>query len=246
MEAGTRMEPVILEWFGDELGVTVERCGTLYQSKQWPWLGCTPDGLAHFQNPAVDVFVQAKNALFGSDWSIDADGILSPKRVWIQVQTEMAVTGKEAIYVAAICGGWDFKWALVHRDDEFIDGVIVPKTREFMDAVEAKEPLPVDFTDSGARALAKLYPEETPEKTMALPIEFMDLDDEYKVLVLAERTCKEQRTEIRNRVMEAMGEAAYGTLPDGTVWSWRTQHTEIKAKPAGSRTNRVLRRKGGK
>ena len=81
---------------------------------------------------------------------------------------------------------------------------------------------------------------------MALPIEFMDYDYAYNAAAEVERDAKTTKNEIRNRVMEAMGEAAYGTLPDGTVWSWRTQHTEIKAKPAGSRTNRVLRRKGGK
>ena len=51
------------------------------------------------------------SAFKAGEWE---DGI--PDEYYLQVQHYMAVTGYQGAYVAALIGGNNFRWKLIHRD----------------------------------------------------------------------------------------------------------------------------------
>lgn len=213
---GLKMEPLILTEYGAEAGLPVESFGYTLRSKQWPWLGCTPDGV----EAPTGRFVQAKNAAGFQRWEQYDNGVIEPRRVWVQVQAEMAVTGATECIVVALVRGFDLRWALVPRDDTFIDEQMIPACQTFMQSIEDEEMLPMDFTESCTDALSLMYPEAEIKKTILLPSSFQDLDERYVELAAEGKLVKRKQDVIKNIVRSKMGDCALGNVTNGAYWRW--------------------------
>lgn len=113
MEAGTRLEPVMRQWFQDQTGIAVRRQG-LTRSKANPFMQVSLDGLT------IDGGVfesKATNWRLADEW--DDDQV--PDHAEIQVQHGMAVTGRPHAWVVVLVDGWDFQIRRVERDEKLID-----------------------------------------------------------------------------------------------------------------------------
>lgn len=218
-EMGHRMEPYILEMVAADLGATdwthygSDEGTSIHASTRWGFLACTLDGELTVEG--VRYQAEVKNTDRWEDWT---EG--PPAAYWIQCQHQMAVTGERRMLLCVLGRGWILRWAWVDRDDTFILGTLVPECEAFMGNVERRELPPVDASDHTRRALAALFPDATKGEQKALPGEFIDLSREYDVLVRQAAVLGEQIEAIKNRVRAALGTAEYGSLPDGSGWSW--------------------------
>ncbi len=231
---GQRLEGVILEAFAEEIGHPVDRYGLLIRSTEHPFMLCTPDGV--FTKDGTRYYVQAKNTMMASAWEEDV-----PDHVKVQVQHEMAVTGAEACYVAALVFGNRLRWARVERDQSFIEDVLIPAEREFWRLVEAREPAPPDASEHTRKALEKLYPEDSGEMVV-LDGSFTDLHVERLELLDRQKATKRRLQEIGNTFRHAMGSATFAQLQNGVIYSLRTQTR--KEHMVKESTFRVLRQAG--
>lgn len=113
MEVGTRLEPVLRQWFTDEQGITVRRQG-LVRSKANPIMQVSLDGLTDDGG-----ILEAKFSGLADEWE---DGQI-PDHAEVQVQHGMAVTGRSHAWVVALIDGWnlDFIIRKVDRDQGLID-----------------------------------------------------------------------------------------------------------------------------
>lgn len=230
---GRRLEPVILAGLAEELSIAMHSDGRLLRSREHPFMTCTPDGITH-----SGAWVQAKNTMLASEWT---DG--PPKRVWVQCQHEMAVTGAPEMIAAALLLGSRLVWQTLYRDEGFIQDILIPAEAHFWKLTEAHEPVPPDGSEHTKRALLALYPEDSGE-IISLDGEFTELDTERVCLLDDKKGIESRLREIDNTFRHAMKDATFAALPNGASYSLKTQTR--KAHEVKESTFRVLRRKKGK
>jgi putative phage-type endonuclease len=238
MAWGRKLEPIIVAEFGVRTDRRVQHISEkmLLRSTRWPFMQCTLDGkqwpeIFDVADQAMDPWfpIEAKNSTDSDLWG---DGI--PRITWVQVQHQLAVTGKPWGSVGILLWGCEFKWCDVPRNDEFIEEILVPRCQEFWDLVQSGgPPPPVDGHKETAKALAKIFP-QTSDETVTLPGEFTDLSSQLQTMKKSEKDTKTIRAEVENKIRLAIGEAAYGLLPNGDSYSW-------KANKNGARTLRFKR-----
>lgn len=85
------------------------------------------------------------------------DGV--PEYVQLQVQHQLAVTGKPAADVAVLLGGQHLEIYRILRDEQLIERLIALE-QAFWRNVEADTPPPADGSESAEMALRCLYPED--------------------------------------------------------------------------------------
>ncbi len=167
--------------------------------------------------------LEAKNSTDSDLWS---DGI--PRRTWVQIQHQLAVTGKPWGSVAILLWGNEFKWCDVPRNDEFIEGTLVPRCAEFWKrVVGGGPPPPVDGHPETAKALAKIFPQKS-EAIVTLPGKFTDLSHELEMMKPRMKADVERRAEMENKLREAIGGANSGLLPNGDEYTWKTNKRGVR------------------
>lgn len=233
MKWGRRMEPVIIQGLAEEIGVPIKSDGRLLRSRKHPFMTCTPDGLCD-----DGIWAQIKNTMLAADW---ADEV--PKRVWVQVQHEMAVTDAPECIAAALLFGNRLVWQRVPRDDDFIQTQLIPVEQNFWEMTEAREPVPPDGSEATKRALLALFPHDTGEE-ITLDGSFVDAHDERLELKETIKTAKDRLAELDNRFKFAMEDATFAALPNGVLYSLKSQTR--KEHFVKESTFRVLRSKNPK
>ena len=221
---GNILEPIVAAHYTKHTGLKVRKTNAILQhpddDKGWM--------LANIDYSIVgskDVqILECKTAgEFGS--RLWRDG--PPEYVQVQVQHQLAVTGRHAADVCVLLHGQKIEIHRIERDEEVIVRLIELE-RRFWDYVMTDTPPPADGSDSAGKALQALYPFDGGE-TLDLSEEpafieaFADL-----VSVRAEiEARKELEAQLKQRIQERMGEASYARFATGEV-SW-------KRNKAGSR-----------
>jgi len=237
MEIGLLQEPVIKRLFEQRTGLDVETTDkpTVYIDDRRPYLSATLDGeLCDEDGKAV---WEAKNVdhFMGAEWE---DGC--PLRVQIQTQHQMMVTGYRRAYIAALIGGNRLVWRRYERNDKFI-AAMLPTLSHFWNCVQARTPPPVDASVATGQALARLYREDDGE-TVLLPDEAVEWDEKLLAVKTEIKGLENIKRGLENEIKAAMGSAAYGQIPGGGRYSWKTSTRHEKAREAREVTIRTLRR----
>lgn len=238
---GLRLEPLIIEAAEEELGIQAYHNDnhTILGSLTGEPFFCTPDGLCMWEERDGVGLVQAKDS-FGWDEEI-------PQEVWIQEQAEMAVTGLEWSLVLGLMHR-KLVWKVVERDELFIRESIDPAVMDFWRLVLLADGLPDEYIDgSGAtkKALARLFPEPTPEKYVELGGDFQELHLERVELKKQTRVWDERIKEIENKLRNKIGAATYGKLPNGGVYSIKLVQVPAETKLREAHSHRRIHFKKG-
>ncbi|KQB61306.1 MULTISPECIES: YqaJ viral recombinase family protein [Acidovorax] len=152
---GSLLEPIVAAHYTRRTGNRVRRINAVLQHPEHPWM------LANIDREvlgATDVqLLECKTAGIQGAW-LWRDGV--PEYVQLQVQHQLAVTGKQAADVAVLLGGQELQIFRIERDEELIAQLITLE-REFWGYVERGQAPPADGSDSADRALRALYPRDT-------------------------------------------------------------------------------------
>ncbi len=237
---GHLMEPVIETLYARERPeariIVAPPPFTIYRNAEFPaWMTCTPDRLiADGGVSPVGIPLELKNVDFhlGLDWQEEP-----PLGFIIQLQHQMAVLGADVGVLAALVGGNSFRWVEFQRDDEFIDGVLVPALARFMYALTNQIQPAADDSERTREALKLAYPLREPGKSIPLPASFFDWDAKRQSAIKAIKELEGLKREAESNILREMGDADLGVLPNGVVYSNRSQKR-------GTTTFRVFRRKG--
>lgn len=219
IEFGLKLEGIVLDTLAERTGRQVERWPQhqVVRHPEHEWMLCTPDAFQEDPKRGRGI-VQAKttSAFQRRAW----DGDEPPLHYHVQIQHEMEVTGCTWGTLCCLIGGQRFAWFDVERNDTFIDRLI-EQERRFWELVQSETPPQPDGTASCAAVLAKLYPEETGE-SIALPPEAADWDARWLEIQDEIKRLNDEKTELKNKLKAAIGNASIGALSDGTVWIYRT------------------------
>lgn len=212
---GTILEPIVAASYTQQTGRRVRKVNAVLQHPDKPWM------LANLDREVIgcsDVqILECKTAgEFGA--RLWRDGV--PEYVQLQVQHQLAVTGKQAADVAVLMCGQQLEVHRIQRDDLLIAKLIALQ-EQFWHYVTSDTPPPVDGSDSAATALQCLYPRDTGEQLdfsedPQMSALFTDLQnvrfqaDKYKKL----------EEQIKQQIQQTMGDASKATFETGSV-SWK-------------------------
>ena len=236
--AGLRLEPFIAEWALEEMGKRGQPYGWLIRSVEHSWMQCTPDWMV--EERELDgpdgirrmVPFQIKNTMLASDWD---DGV--PTAVMIQCQHELIVTGAPWGYVAALLTGNRIRWAKIEPDHE-LQKKIVEETAKFWDDFSHGREMEVDGSAATTMALKAMHPADNGE-TIALDGKLMEMSREVTELKDERKITEKEIVTRENKLRAAIGDATYGTFPDGSGYSLKT--TVRKGFTTKDSTFRTLR-----
>jgi predicted phage-related endonuclease len=172
-------------------------------------------------NTTIRGLYEAKTASRGVDRWKDADGkFIVPEHVQVQVQHNLAVTGYDTAWVAALLLSPtpDLKIFPIERDEASIT-MLYEYEAEFWRMVQERRPPAVDGSDETSQALRRAYAK--PTKTSVA------LDEEQAALLVMWRTAKQleveahaSRQSAENAIMAIMGDAEVATVDDRVMVTW--------------------------
>lgn len=208
---GTLLEPYVAVAYQQKTNRKVRKLNAVLQHPTLPFM------LANIDREVIgsaDVqILECKTAgEFGSRlWK---DGV--PEYIHLQVQHQLAVTGKAAADVAVLLCGQKLEIHRIERDEEVIARLMVLESH-FWGYVESDTPPPADGSESAARALRQLYRgndttlDFTADAELGRTFDALaDLDEEIAV--------KEAEAERLKQVLQqAMGDASKATFANGVV-----------------------------
>lgn len=217
--------------------------GALLASREWPWLATTLDAEIIREEGGPWEVYEGKSSKYEDGW--DEDEQMVPLAYLLQANSQLMVTKAPAAFLFGVIGGSNPKQIVVRPRESFWP-VIAAATRAFMDLVERAEPPPV--TSKSGRGLEKLFPEAQAGKRVMLPKQALEWTADYKELLEREKTIKEAKAEIQNKVKLLIGDAEYGELPEdvGGVGRWEWTARESYEVPAYQvkRSRPLFMRKG--
>ncbi|WP_321884104.1 YqaJ viral recombinase family nuclease [Burkholderia cepacia] len=208
---GTLLEPIVAASYTKQTGNRVRRVNAVLRHPTIPFM------LANLDREVVGVpdvqILECKTAgEFGARrWR---EGV--PEYVQIQVQHQLAVTGKSAAHVAVLLCGQALEVHRIERDDALIERLVELEVR-FWRFVESDTPPPADGSESADRALRHLYPGNG---------ETIDFSDDQRlssvfadlIAVRAEIETRQQlEAQFKQAIQEAMGDATRALFETGSV-----------------------------
>lgn len=239
VEFGCRLERPIAEAYAARTGRTVEMWPQFQIAVHayYPWLRCTPDAtqLCESLGPGL-VQIKTTHAFNAAEWE---DG--PPLAYQVQVQAEMAVMNSKFCTLVCLVGGQKLRYHDVMRNDKFIESMIATLA-DFWAAVLSKEPVAVDGSVATTKVLSRLYPADNDE-LVQLSIDAMKWTAEIEDAKATIKEAQARKTLFENMLKAEMKDATYGIMPDGSRWSWKTQHR--KGYVVEPTEFRVLRRLSG-
>ncbi len=241
--SGKKMEPFIAEWTLEEVHRKGMTYGFLIRSNDVEWLICTPDWIVFEDDEELGQFavpLQVKNTHWKADeWE---DGV--PSDVMVQVQHEMLCFGAPWAYVAVLLTGNRLRWKKV-MPDHHIQEQILDQGADFWSRLRDNAEMPVDDSDHTKKALFAMHPDDNGQ-TIALNAELMEVSRGLTELKDEAKETAKQIALCSNRLRAALGDNTFGTFPDGSGVTYKTQSAHTPAKKAYDSKSRVLRQQKAK
>ena len=139
-----------------------------------------------------------------------------PEYIQLQVQHQLAVTGKAAADVAVLLCGQELEIHHIPRDEEVIARLIVLETR-FWEYVETDTPPPADGSESAARALRQFYPGNSTTLDFSQDETLSQVFVSLSVLKAELESQTHQAEQLKQTLQQAMGDASRAVFAGGEV-----------------------------
>lgn len=162
--------------------------------------------------PEVQILECKTAGEFGS--RLWRDGV--PEYVQLQVQHQLAVTGKAAADVAVLLCGQKMEVHRIDRDDEVISRLVVLEAR-FWNYVETDTPPPADGSESAARTLRQLYAGNSTTLDFSQDATLCQAFTSLAALRAELDEQEAQAERLRQTIQQAMGDASRALFAEGEV-----------------------------
>lgn len=239
MKWGNLLEPVIASEIGVEQGWSVSplKC---YMRIEELRMGSSFDFSIDGDEPGILEIKNVDRAVFNDSWTKKEDGgYEAPLHIEIQVQHQLAVSGRKFAYIGALIGGNDL--VLIRRDrDEGVIEAIKQRVSEFWASVEAgKEPEP-DFSKDAA-FISKLFGFAEPDKVIDVKGDshIRDLAIEYRDVSREITSLEEKKEGLKAQLLMCIGDAEKTTGDGFTISAGMIGECPISYTRKGYRSFRI-------
>lgn len=208
---GQLLEPIVAAVYTQQTGNKVRKVNAVLRHSTIPWMLANIDREV-VGAPDVQILECKTAGEFGA--RLWRDGV--PEYVQVQLQHQLAVTGKAAAHVAVLLCGQALEVHRIERDDALIARLIELEA-QFWAFVESDTPPPADGSESADRALRHLYPGNGESIDFSddrgLSSVFADL-----VAVRADIETRQQlEAQLKQTLQQAMGDATRAVFETGSV-----------------------------
>lgn len=225
-EMGHELEPVVARRFTKKTGLPAyDNPGTL-RRPDVPWLLVNLDRYTAENNEIGALELKTRSSYALNDWLIEP-----PVSVQVQVQWELAVTGWNFAWTAALIGGQRTIVHRIDRDQALIDDLL-SIGEEFWGWVQNRQQPPVDGTPATGEALDRLHAQAEDRIVVADALE-------VEGLLKQRATAKEQIAagelalqDAENRLKAIAGDATDVHIRGELAYSWRPRRGQISWKAA--------------
>lgn len=217
-EAGDALEPLVIRLFERKTGKKVERVSETLTHPNYEFIKANLDGVIS----AEDAVFEAKtaSAYKADEW----DGEDVPNEYVLQVQHQLAVTGKSHGYIAVLIGNHDFRWKRIDRDNGLIKEMIAREVDFWVRFVETNTP-PRVVHRQDTDTLSALYPNGSELTEVALPADAEGIASSIKGLQKDADILLGAIEREKNKLRLALGDTAVGIAGKWRV-TWKNQTTE--------------------
>jgi putative phage-type endonuclease len=207
---GTRLEHSIAAGIAEDQGWVVEQMKE-YLSNPHLRIGSsfdyiiknadgTPHGLLEIKN--VDGLVYKNTWVENEDGSIEA-----PLHIELQVQHQMLLSNAPLAYIGALVGGNRVVLTKRERNEKVINGIL-ERVIKFWQSINADQPPTPDFTKDSEYIISALqYAEPNKVVDASADADIAALAEEYRALGEVEKSAATKRSEIKARILLAVGDA---------------------------------------
>lgn len=222
---GTLLEPFVADSYQQKTGRKVRRVNAVLQHPTFNFM------LANIDREVVgcpDVqILECKTAgEFGS--RLWRDGV--PEYVQLQVQHQLAVTGKQAADVAVLLCGQRLEIHRIERDEEVIARLIVLETK-FWEYVQHDIEPAADGSESSARALRELYPGNDTSLDFRQDDALCQTFSSLSALKTELEEKQQLAEQLKQSIQQAMGDSSRAVFAAGAVTYKRSKDgTSIDTK----------------
>lgn len=245
MRWGSRLQDAIADGIAEDNGWEVRRMSEYLRDPEIRMgssfdFAVGEDGLLEVKN--VDALA------FRDGWLVEGDSVEAPPHIELQVQHQLAVSGRKWAAIGALVGG--NRVVMIRREP---DAGIVTSIREQVakfwdDIARGVEPAP-DWA-SDAAFIAKLYAQSTSGKVLDVrsDSEIAVLAAEYARLGAQEKSAKEQRDAVKAQLLAKIGDAEKA-VGDGFSISAKTVSAcliEAHERPAHRRLSVAWKKVGAR
>jgi predicted phage-related endonuclease len=239
MAWGHYVEEPMIRKFSDETGMKAYVSGRMYR-RDHPTLGfqmTTLDGAVEEDSGKVGG-IECKLSIYtSSEW--EKYGV--PEHVVCQDQHTMAVMGWDFVYTLALLDGYRLRWKKVERDAEMLGDVIEPAELEFWTRLQDDDDFDAGIgrPDQSIAFLKHLHPNDDGSTVRLEGEHLMRAMDLWVLEGKNEKEAKRARSQAKNTLLQAVGDATFGLLDDGRRVSLKT--TTRKESVSKGSTFRTLR-----
>ena len=222
---GTLLEPYVAIAYQQKTDRRVRKVNAVLQHPAFPFMLANIDREV-IGSPDVQILECKTAGEFGS--RLWRDGV--PEYVQIQVQHQLAVTGKAAADVAVLLCGQQLEIFRIPRDEDVIARLIVLEAR-FWEHVESDTPPAADGSESSARALRQLYPGGGDTLDFSENRHLSQVLADLRALRNELDAKGRQAEALKQALQEAMGDASRAVFGTGEVTFKRTKDgTQLDAR----------------
>lgn len=215
MAMGRRLEPVIIDWAEEQLGIKLRR--NQYRVAPDGILAANFDAMVIGKREAVEAKYVGPNSV--EEWGEpETDEV--PVHVAAQVQHQMYVRELDVVWVPVLMARYRPVWQMyrVPRDDEII-GDLVPALLSFWREHVVPQ-IPPDANEPPPLEVLKRLKRE-PESMVELPEDAIELVDCREASKQQEKAAKARIDEVTRELVAMLGDAEAGRLPDGRLVTYR-------------------------
>jgi putative phage-type endonuclease len=236
-EWGRKLEPLIADEYVLRTGRELQDPGpyAIHTSQENPFMLATLDREI-LAGPGVTcrgvLEIKTASAFKQAEWRTEA-----PAHYNVQVQHQLAVTGYRWGSIAALIGGQRLVWFDIERDEHLIEILVEAEERFWR---HLQQQIPPEPDDKAARYLSMLYREDGTRPAVALTASACEWDEIIRHAHDMIRDAKRRKSAAENRIKAALGTATAGILPNGVIYTWKTQ--ERKEYMVAAAKCRTLRR----
>lgn len=231
MDAGKRLEPIILAWWAEQHPELVGRRAGTYRSRERPWQIANPDLIAHERSSrspsdrrhhgARIGIVEAKYALYDYEWGAQGTDDVPPYYL-TQARWYLDVFDLDVCYLPVFVGSQgQFREYVIHQD--LVDQQLMrTAAAQFMESLEAGDVPGIDEHSATYEAVRALHPRIDADVKVDIPGDLWLTYEETK-------TQADQLTAAHRRaktvLLDLLGDARIGTVGGEPV---------LRRQPAGS------------
>lgn len=213
---GRLMEDIIAREYARREGVKVRRRHELVRHPRYRWMIANPDRLIEGKRCGLECKNVDAMAFRLGDWG-EPGTDQAPDEYVLQCQHYMIVLDYPVWHLAACVGGNRLVTFVIERDNELAQ-MLIDAEHDFWQCVEQKREPAIDYEHPTTRAvLTRLY-SGTNGETIDLG---EDIGHWHYVKEQADTLAKQYEgisNAARNHILQAIGEASIGRLPDGSAY----------------------------